>query len=149
MYYAVLFQGLFFFTDIFILLLRALWYTSLRMVVPRALQHTFVSLVLHTLFFPIWWYTGGAARIMRYSAQEIEGIFRSLNIPTLFRFLLSPMFGFRDPVSRIIGVGVRTVHFFVLFVYACVASCFWIVVLLLWLILPIIATYQMWFHLFS
>lgn len=119
------------------------------MVVFRAIQHTFVSLVVHTLFFPIWWYTGGAARIMGYAVNEIEGIFHSLNISTLFRFLLTPMFGFRDPASRVISVGVRTVHFFVLFIYACITSCVWILVLFFWLLLPVVAGYQLWFHLFS
>jgi len=97
--------------------------------------------------FPVWWYTVGLRNVIRLIFQSIQRVANSLRLPTLFRFLLTPMFGLRDWVSRIISFGVRIVHFCLL---VALSIC-WTIVLfalfIVWLVLPIIVIYSFLFHL--
>lgn len=119
------------------------------MIAFRALQHAIISLILQLLFFPLWWYSFGAYTVLRFVAREVEGVVRALALPTLARFLLTPMFGFRDPASRVISFFVRVVHFFLLLCISLIVGLFWFIVLGLWIALPIVTLYQYWFHFFS
>ncbi|MCW1930141.1 MAG: hypothetical protein KIH62_002375 [Candidatus Kerfeldbacteria bacterium] len=114
-----------------------------------ALQHVLLTLIVQIVLLPAWWYTGGARKIMVLAVNEIEGIFRNFHIKTLAHYITAPMFGFRDPVSRVISICVRSVHFVLMLLSSCVLSVFWILVLFLWLIFPPVLAYQVWFHFFS
>lgn len=119
------------------------------MIALRALQHALFSLIMQFLFFPIWWYTGGAKKILFFAITEISSIFQSFHIPVLVKFIFAPMFGFRDPASRAISICVRIVHFALMLVASAFLSIFWIAVLIVWLVLPPFTVYQYWFHFFA
>lgn len=88
------------------------------------------------LYFPIWWYTEGAMKVLRLIGREVGSFAKTLRIRTLFRFLLKPMFGQTDIWGRIISFGVRIVHAFVLLFVTIFYTIFLTLLFLVWIALP-------------
>lgn len=99
------------------------------------------------LYFPVWWYTRGLLRILNLIKREVWGIARMLHLPTLFKYLLKPMYGYTDILSRIISFYVRIVQFVVLLVFTLVVVAFLLVLLVVWLMAPVISIYGVGYHL--
>lgn len=99
------------------------------------------------LYFPIWWYTRGLLRILNLIKREILGVARMLHIPTLFKYLLKPMYGYTDIISRIISFYVRIVQFVVLLAFTIVVVAGLLVLLAVWMLAPVITLYGLGYHL--
>lgn len=99
------------------------------------------------LYFPIWWYTRGLLRILNLIKREIFGVARMLHIPTLFKYLLKPMYGYTDIISRIISFYVRIVQFIVLLAFTLVVVAGLLVLLAVWMLAPVITLYGLGYHL--
>lgn len=100
------------------------------------------EVVFNVLYFPVWWYTKGTARLFNYIIREITDFAKGLNIGVLFKFLLKPMYGYSDFWSRVISFLVRIVQFIVLFIITIIWSIILFIVLILWLLLPIFIVYN-------
>lgn len=105
------------------------------------------DIILNVLYFPVWWYTEGAFRILQKIGSEARNFSHNLNLGILFKYLFKPMYGLTDIWSRIISFMVRIVHFCVLGFLAVV----WILVLalffLFWLIFPAFILYNVLYQL--
>lgn len=117
------------------------------MPLAQTIRFLISDFILELFEFPLWWYTVGLRNVLRLIFQSIRRVGVSLSLPILFRFLLTPMFGLRDWVSRIISFGVRIVHFFILFFISICWTLVLVVFLFVWLVLPIIVVYGFLFHL--
>lgn len=116
------------------------------MILLRSLQFIFFDVLHSIVYFPVWWYTTGAKNVLLAIWREILSFAQSLRLSTLFRFLFKPMFGQYDTWGRIISVGVRIVHFFILLtgtiIYTIVLSLGFVV----WLLMPLFVVWQIGFH---
>lgn len=113
----------------------------------QTLRFIVSDLILNVLYFPVWWYTTGALRVLRLIGRELQSFTESFRLRTLFQFLWQPMFGLTDPWSRVISVGVRLGHFFVLSLFTLVYTIMLFALFLVWLLLPAFIVYNVLFHL--
>lgn len=117
------------------------------MPITQTLRFLFTDFVAEILEFPVWWYTIGVRNVVRLIIRSIVSVADALNLKILFRFLLTPMFGLRDWVSRIISFGVRIVHFCILLTLSIAWTLLLLLLLVFWLILPVVVVYSFFFHL--
>lgn len=99
------------------------------------------------LYFPVWWYSKGAMRILHLIGREISSLARTLHLPTLFKYLLKPMYGYTDIISRIISFYVRIVQFVFLMVFTIIVVAALTVFFLIWVSAPLFILYNLGFHL--
>jgi hypothetical protein len=103
--------------------------------------------IKNILYFPIWWYTEGAFKILKKISREIKEFAHSLNLGILFKYLFKPMYGLTDVWSRIISFMVRIVHFCILGSLALIWILVLIIFFLAWLALPIFIVYNILYQL--
>lgn len=113
----------------------------------QSIKFIMQDVVFSILYFPVWWYTEGAFKILQKIRREIRDFAHSLNLGILFKYLFKPMYGLTDVWSRIISFMVRIAHFCVLGFLAVI----WILVLMLffvfWLALPVFVIFNILFQL--
>lgn len=105
------------------------------------------DIVWNTVYFPIWWYTRGIVRILEMMKHQVLSLARTLHLPTLFKYLLKPMYGYTDIISRIISFYVRIVQFMVLMVFTVVVVIGLLILLVIWIGAPLVVLYGIAFHL--
>lgn len=105
------------------------------------------DIVWNAVYFPIWWYTRGIFRILVLMKHQVSSLARTLHLPTLFKYLLKPMYGYTDIISRIISFYVRIVQFIVLLLITLVVVVGLVVLLTVWLAAPVLVLYGIAFHL--
>lgn len=105
------------------------------------------DIVWNTLYFPVWWYTKGILRILNLMKHQVTSLARTLHLPTLFKYLLKPMYGYTDMVSRIISFYVRIVQFIVLLAVTFLVVIGLLILLALWILAPLFVVYGILFHL--
>ena len=106
------------------------------------LQRMVLEFVIDLLYFPIWWYTGGAkhAAIFCYNLLQDGNMFLS---PGLWlKNMFVPMFGQTDFQGRMMSIFMRFVNFvgrsigMIIWFFVCL---FWFA---LWFLLPIFVIYM-------
>lgn len=105
------------------------------------------DIIWNTVYFPIWWYTRGILRILEMMKHQVLSLARTLHLPTLFKYLLKPMYGYTDIISRIISFYVRIVQFMVLMVFTLVVVIGLLILLVIWIAAPLLVLYGIAFHL--
>lgn len=105
------------------------------------------NVILSILYFPLWWYSEGAFKILKKISTETTNFAHNLNLGILFKYLFKPMYGLTDVWSRIISFMVRIVHFCVLGSLALIWILILVIFFLLWLILPVFIVYNILFQL--
>jgi len=60
--------------------------------------------------FPLWWYSHGLVRTLRFAGDFVFGYERSLGVSIWMKNIFVPMFGQYDWQSRIISVFMRVVN---------------------------------------
>lgn len=105
------------------------------------------DIVWNTVYFPLWWYTRGILRILALMKHQVFSLARTLHLPTLFKYLLKPMYGYTDIISRIISFYVRIVQFLVLVIFTLLVVIALSILLIIWILIPIFVVYGIFFHL--
>lgn len=70
----------------------------------------FRDLALDILLFPVWWYTHGLLRMVKWVRESIRGYARLLALEIWIKNLFVPMFGQYDWQSRLISIFMRSVQ---------------------------------------
>lgn len=117
------------------------------MLIWETIRFVIIDFALNVVYFPVWWYTTGLMKVVNLIRKESGGLIHSLNLRTLARFLFKPMFGQNDIWGRIISFYVRIVHFVVLTVYTCMYTLLMSCLLVVWVILPPLVLYMVFFQL--
>lgn len=107
------------------------------------LQRLFLESVLDILYFPIWWYTKGAAHALRWCFGLLKQGNASLAPGLWLANLFVPMFGQFDWQGRIVSFLMRLVQIIAraigLFIWVILCLVLWFC----WLALPIVVVYGM------
>lgn len=107
-----------------------------------ALKFVTVDLIGSVVFFPIWWYTKGLARMAAYSARTVWSAARDFGIGIWIKNLFTPMFGQHDVASRIISFFARLLA--ILYYSVCLLLLCIVMLLLFigWIVLPLFIGYE-------
>ncbi|OGY43775.1 MAG: hypothetical protein A2729_00820 [Candidatus Buchananbacteria bacterium RIFCSPHIGHO2_01_FULL_39_14] len=112
------------------------------------LKATIVDLILDLLYFPVWWYTKGFIKISLYFLNNIQKRQESLSFFIWLKNIFVPMYGQSDFEGRLISFFVRLAQVF----FRLIGLLFWLIVdlmiFLLYLLLPLIMAYQIYFQVF-
>jgi len=113
----------------------------------QSIKFILKDVIFSILYFPVWWYTEGAYKILKRINQETRNFAHNLNLGILFKYLFKPMYGLTDIWSRIISFMVRIVHFCVLGSLALIWILILVIFFLAWLALPVFIVYNILFQL--
>lgn len=105
------------------------------------------DLVGNILYFPVWWYSVGAFRILKKIVKDTKSFAHDLHLGILFKYLFKPMYGLTDFWSRIISFLVRIVQFIILSFTTFIWLSFLFFCFIAWLLLPILVSYSILFQL--
>lgn len=104
------------------------------------------SIFLNTLgsiiYFPIWWYTQGLKKRFLGFTHGIGILFHNLALKIMFKHLFSPMFGERSKMGRIISFFMRLILLVWRFFLFLLGTAGRLVLLIVWIVLPVIAVWQ-------
>lgn len=99
------------------------------------LQH----ILLDVLYFPLWWYTRGFLRILRWAYNSLADVERQLALGIWLKAMFKPMFQDYTWEGRLVSFFMRVV----LLIFKIIMFGAWVVaaviVIGLWLLLPITA----------
>jgi len=110
------------------------------LVLPRLFVETFLDL----LYFPLWWYSGGAYRAGVWCLNLLLSGNNHFAPGLWLRNLFIPMYGQYDFEGRIISFFMRLAQFFVRLLALFVWSAVCLVLFLVWLSLPVIIIFGLW-----
>ncbi len=105
------------------------------------LQRVAVDFLLHVVYFPVWWYTGGLKKAGIYCINLLSTGNDYLAPDLWIKNIFVPMFGQRDWEGRLVSFFIRLVN--ILFriigfiLWAAIVS----VIFLLWLVWPVFLVY--------
>ena len=92
---------------------------------------------------PLWWYTGGLLKVVRWWLQQLAEGAKRLSLRVLLSHWLQPMYGQYDTAGRIISFVLRTVvilwHVLMMVVWMAVVT----VGLAAYILLPAVAVWQL------
>ena len=111
-------------------------------IIVNTLRFLLKDIVINIVYFPIWWYSNGLLKVLKYTIASIKDFAHGLNIGLLFKYLLTPMYGYNDISSRVISFFVRIVHFLVLFFITIVWTIVLIILVLAWILIPVFVIYN-------
>jgi hypothetical protein len=113
------------------------------------IKYIFIEVLWDIIYFPMWWYTKGTARIGRYCLESAQvQIKRRLALGVWISNIFKPMYGDYTIEGRIISGFMRLVVLVWKLIQMIVWLCFLVVLFLAWLILPVVIVffilYQLW-----
>lgn len=115
-------------------------------VLVRALRYIGLEFIWGILYFPVWWYTTGTKRMLLFIGREINELAQTLNLKILLKSLFKPMFGDYSREGRMISIFVRFFHLLFLTLTQLVFTVAIIGLLVIWLVLPLIVIYLIFFQ---
>ncbi len=102
-----------------------------------ALQRIIIDVVLHILWFPLWWVTGNVWLTLRWLSDMIRTGNDQLAPGLWLANLFVPMFGQTDWQGRIMSVAMRFVNVIVRAVLLVIWVIVSIAMSLFWLLIPV------------
>lgn len=119
-------------------------------IVVATLKYIAIEILWDIIYFPIWWYTKGLARVARYCFESAENqIKRRLALGVWMSSMFKPMYGDYTIEGRIISGFMR---FFVL-IWKLILMVIWLALLLIafiaWVLLPVVFIYYMLYQVFN
>jgi len=110
---------------------------------------SFVQLISDIFIAPIWWYSGGLVRFLRWLLFfERTGVKR-IGVYVWIKNIFVPMFGLHSKEDRVISFFVRLtqviIRIFLIIIYSFAA----LLMLLVYLALPILVIYQLYQQIIS
>lgn len=114
-----------------------------------ATRYILIEVLLDIVYFPVWWYTKGLAKLVRFFARSLSNMASSLSLKIWLRHMFTPMYGQYDWQGRMISFMMR----FVMLIYKTVVFVIWIILLIclliFWIAAPIIIVYFVLYQLFD
>lgn len=105
-------------------------------------QRIFLDFVLHVIYFPVWWYTRGAKKVLVGCFHMIGQVNRQFAPGLWAKNLFVPMFGQRDFQGRITSVFVRFFNIIFRSIFVGLWSVIVIFLFCIWMAVPLIIVYM-------
>ncbi|PLX20744.1 hypothetical protein C0584_04850 [Candidatus Parcubacteria bacterium] len=108
----------------------------------------FTELIGDILYFPLWWYTRGFLGVLESQFNFLKNREKGLALGVWIKNIFKPMFGQNDWQGVLISIIMRIVQI----IFRSIVMVFWlslsVFVILFWLLMPLIALYQIIFQIF-
>jgi hypothetical protein len=119
-------------------------------IILATIKYIAIEIVWDVVYFPIWWYTKGLARVARYCLDSATTqIKHRLALGVWISSIAKPMYGDYTIEGRIISGMMRLV----VLVWKLILMFLWLIVLFVlffaWIILPILVIYYILYQLFD
>lgn len=101
-----------------------------------------MNLLASILYFPCWWYSRGLQKRAQEFTNGVCRLSRYLALKILLQNLFKPMFGQYDRTGRIISFFMRCFQLLIRLFIFLLGTVFLFALLILWIILPIVAIWQ-------
>jgi hypothetical protein len=101
-----------------------------------------IDFIKDILYFPLWWYSAGAAKAFLFSLNKIRNMARQLGLKIWVANLFRPMFGQYDFAGRVISFFIRLVQIIARSIMMVVWIVLMLILFLIWLALPPFIIYQ-------
>ncbi len=111
-------------------------------VILATIKYILVEIILDVLYFPVWWYSKGLLRAVRWARNSAAfHLQRRVALRIWLRNMFKPMYGDYSKEGRIISIAFR----FIILIWKLIIAGLWIIVLwilvLLWIALPAAVVY--------
>lgn len=119
-------------------------------ILVATIKYIFIEIIWDIIYFPVWWYTKGLARVGRYCLQSAETqIKRRLALGVWISSMFKPMYGDTSVEGRIISGVMR----FIVLIWKMILMIIWLavlmVILLAWVLLPALVVYYLLYQVFN
>ena len=111
------------------------------------LKIIFLDTILDILYFPLWWYSRGMILAIRWVGKSILELENFLGVGIWAKNIFTPMFGQYDLQGRIVSFFMRFFQIIFRSIAFLVFSGFYLVIFLVYFILPIVILYFITIHL--
>lgn len=112
-------------------------------------KYFFVDLLGGIVFFPVWWYSHGLARVAGSLSRAFMAEERSLAIGVWLKNLFVPMYNANDIAGRLISFFMRLVQIVGRTVVLGVYLVLLLLMLVLYVTLPVFVVFELLFHAFG
>jgi len=103
----------------------------------------------NVLYFPLWWYGQGAKKTLVYSWQKIKAGWRSLALTILLVNFFKPMYGQKGWAAYVLSIGARFFQVLGRLVLMFFWALLWLLIFLLWIVLPVFSLWQIFLLIFT
>lgn len=115
-----------------------------------AIRYLAYEIIWDILYFPIWWYTKGLARVTEYCLSSARfHIQRRLALGLWLSSMFKPMYGDYTKEGRIISFFMRLVVLFGKLVSLVFLLLFLFFVFIAWILLPVLIVYYLLYQVFD
>jgi hypothetical protein len=111
------------------------------------LRLIFTDIVLDIFYFPLWWYSRGLVLALKWALKEIGETQDFLGVHIWVANIFRPMYGQRDIQGKIISFFMRIVQIILRLTALLGLSTFYLLIFIVYLILPIVVFYGAIVHL--
>jgi len=95
-----------------------------------------IEFILDFFYFPIWWYTDGARRVLMFCVNMIKEVNAMMSPGLWLKNIFVPMFGQYDFQGRLVSVFVR----FLNIIFRTIGLLVWVILVIvlffIWILLP-------------
>lgn len=102
-----------------------------------------LAIIKHTLYWPLWWYTGGFFVVLKSTGIKIARTWKGLALDIWLKNIFVPMYGQRDAASRIISFLMRLVQIIFRFIIMLIMTAFILLIPVIYLALPVVTVWQL------
>ena len=119
-------------------------------IVVATIKYIFVEILWDIVYFPIWWYTKGLARVGRYCAESIQVyVKRRLALGVWMSSMFKPMYGDTTAEGRIISGFMRVI----VLIWKLILLALWLIALavffIAWIVVPVLVVYYVLYQVFD
>jgi len=106
-------------------------------------QRILVEFILDFFYFPIWWYTGGAKKVILFCAEFFLEANSYLAPGLWLRNILTPMYGQYDWQGRIMSFFMRLANVVIRFIGLFIWLLLTLLLFFIWMITPIFVVWRL------
>lgn len=111
---------------------------------PLAILQSFAQLIFDIVFAPIWWYTTGFVKFLRWAFVFEKDRFQKVGVYVWIRNIFVPMYGERSKSGRIISFFMRLVQIIFRLGFMALYTMMVLAMIVVYLALPVLVVYQLY-----
>ena len=103
----------------------------------------FLDALWAVLYFPVWWYGRGLKDTAIFCWKKTRGGWQALALSIFLANFFKPMYGQNDLLARVLSVVTHLIQILSRLMPLFFWALFWLVILLLWIVFPLYALWEL------
>ena len=112
-------------------------------------RYIVVEFLWDIIYFPVWWYTKGLARVANFCLTGVVSYVRNIGFVIWLKSMSKPMFGDYSKEGRIISFFMRIIVLIYKVINLLVRTVVFLAIFLLWVLLPALFIYYILYQIFK